>query len=293
MGIVRHQSNPMETKSDTLRIEDDDYKYICDLVYEQSRIHLGSDKKALVTSRLGKRLRLLKLADYGEYCQLLRSPAGAEELRYLIDRISTNHTHFFREMAHFNFLRDVVIPEVRAHPSRRSEALRIWSAACSSGEEPYSLAIWLSEHLAPASSGAWEIEASDISTRVLDLAQRGVYDQSRLTSVGADATRRYFQKGMRDWAGHFRIKGELRRQIHFHHLNLLESDYPFTKPLHVIFCRNVMIYFDRATQEALVRRLTERLVPGGYLMVGHSESLNGIKHTLRLVQPAIYWKPLA
>jgi chemotaxis protein methyltransferase CheR len=223
---------------------------------------------------------------------LLRSPAGAEEIRALIDRISTNHTSFFREMAHFDFLRDVVLPKTRQTRDSR-EPFRIWSAACSSGEEPYSLAIWMSEHFAPAPSGGWEIEASDISTRVLELAQRGVYDESRLASVGAEMRPRYFQKGLRDWKGYFRVKDDLRRQINFRHLNLLEPDYPFTKPFDVIFCRNVMIYFDRATHETLLRSLSERLVPGGYLMVGHSESLNSIKHSLRSVQPAIYWKPLA
>jgi len=246
-----------------------------------------------VTSRLAKRLRQLKLPDYREYCQLLRTPAGEEELRFLIDRISTNHTHFFREIKHFDFLREKVLPAWRTQTAVKPEVFRIWSAACSSGDEPYSLAIHLAENLAPAESESWEIEASDISTRVLDLARQGIYEADRLREVKNEWLRRYFQKGVRNWEGQFRIREELRRRVHFHHLNLLENNYPFTKPFRVILCRNVMIYFDRPTQESLVGYLVERLIPGGLLMVGHSESLNGIKHSLRLVQPAIYIKPIS
>jgi len=285
------RTTSMDLKFDTRGIGKKEYEFICRLVYEKSRIHLGPDKQALVTSRLAKRLRHLQLDGYEDYCELLQSPAGDEELRFLIDRISTNHTHFFREMGHFDFLRDVVLAPWRSRAGAAAQKFRTWSAACSSGEEPYSLAIWLAEHLAPARSGLWDIEASDISTRVLDIAAQGVYEQGRLAGVPPEYLRRYFQKGLRDWGGHFRIKDELRQQVQYHQLNLLEGDYPFTKPFDVIFCRNVMIYFDRPTQEALVRRLSERLIPGGYLMVGHSESLSGIKHSLRLIHPAIYLKP--
>lgn len=280
-----------ELKYDTIRLAERDYNFICRLVYDRSRIHLGPDKKALVSGRLTKRLRQLQLPDFDEYCQLLRSPAGETELRFLIDRISTNHTTFFREAKHFDFLREIVFPQWRARPGAKREPFRFWSAACSSGEEPYSLAIQLAEYLAPASSNAWSIEASDISTRVLDMAFAGVYETERLAGLRKEWLRRYFQKGVRDWVGHFRIKEELRERVRFHQLNLLENNYPFTKPFDVIFCRNVMIYFDRPTQEALVGYLAERLVPGGYLMVGHSESLSGVKHPLQLVQPAIYLKP--
>jgi chemotaxis protein methyltransferase CheR len=279
----------MELKLDSPQITADDYDFICRMVYENSRIHLGKDKQGLVTSRLAKRLRQLELGSYREYCELLASPAGAEELRYLIDRISTNHTHFFREQKHFDFLSEKVLPTWRR--SAAGETFRVWSAACSSGEEPYSLAIYLAEKLAPAASAQWHLDATDISTRVLDMARRGVYPGERLNDVPADWLRRHFQKGVGQWDGQFRIKEELRQRIAFHHLNLLQGGYPFTKPFHVIFCRNVMIYFDRATQTDLVARLSEVLVPGGHLMVGHSESLSGIKHNLRLVQPAVYVKP--
>jgi chemotaxis protein methyltransferase CheR len=281
----------MDLKLESPLISEPDYEFIRALVYKQSRIHLGHDKKGLVTSRLAKRLRQLRLDNYSEYCQLLRSPAGTEELSFLIDRISTNHTHFFREARHFEFLSDTVLPAWQKNPSGRGEALRLWSAASSSGEEPYSIAIHLAEHLAPATSGAWQIEASDISTRVLEVARQGIYAEERVAGVSPDCLRRYFQKGVQNWKGQFRVKQELRDRVRFHHLNLLEPAYPFIKPFHVIFCRNVMIYFDRSTQTDLVGHLSDILIPGGYLMVGHSESLSGIKHSLRLIQPAVYLKP--
>jgi chemotaxis protein methyltransferase CheR len=255
-------------------LTDEDYHFICQLVYERSRIHLGKDKKVLVTARLNKRLRFHRLTNYHDYCQLLRSPAGLDELTTLIDSISTNHTHFFREMKHFDFLRDKFLPEWQARPTGRQEPLRVWSAASSTGEEPYTIAIHLAENLAPADSGAWAIEATDISTRVLEIARLGVYEMDRLNGVTPELLRRYFQRGVGDWEGHFRVKENLRQRVNFHHLNLLEANYPFAKPFQLIFCRNVMIYFDR-----------------GYLLVGHSESLSGVKHNLRLVQPAIYRKP--
>lgn len=280
----------MELRYPSLAISDGDYEFLQRLVYEQSRIQLGPDKRPLVTSRLAKRLRQLGLPDCGAYCRLLRSPAGPEELRHLIDRISTNHTQFFREIKHFDFLRDRVLPAWKSRPNRDAEPFRIWSAACSSGEEPYSLAVTLSEHLGPPSSGAWQIDASDISTRVLETARTGVYPAERLTTVPQECLRRYFQRGVQDKAGLFRVKEPLRNSITFHHLNLLQPGYPFSRPFQVIFCRNVMIYFDRQTQEELIGHLVARLVPGGYLMVGHSESLSGIRHPLKSVQPAVYLK---
>jgi chemotaxis protein methyltransferase CheR len=169
---------------------------------------------------------------------------------------------------------------------------RVWSAACSSGEEPYSLAIYLAEHLAPAirtpgrskpaifPPACWKRRNGESTTR------------KNWAIINPDLLHRHFQKGMHEWQGRFRVKEELRRRINFHQLNLLDGNYPFSHPFHVILCRNVMIYFDRPTQETLIRLLAEQLVPGGYLMVGHSESLSGIKHSLRLIQPAIYLKPV-
>jgi chemotaxis protein methyltransferase CheR len=266
-------------------VGEDNYEFIRALVYEHSRIHLGSNKKALVSSRLAKRLRALRLPDYDAYCNLLRSHKGREELGNLLDVISTNHTHFFREGRHFEFLRDVVLPQWKA---KGGGALRIWSAACSSGEEPYSIAILLSENL--SADVNWRVHATDISTRMLKTAQAGIYATERLSHVPAEWQRRYFQRGIASCEGTYRIKEEVRRRIDFQHVNLLQASYPFATRFDVIFCRNVMIYFDRETQETLINKVSDRLIAGGYLMVGHSESLSGIRHGLAALQPALYQK---
>lgn len=286
----RHAESSGEVNPSNAPLLDKDYHFLCRLVYDRSRINLGTDKRSLVTSRLAKRLRKLGLNDYSEYCEMLRSPAGEEEFQFLIDLISTNHTHFFREMKHFDFLREKILPAWK--PGRGNGQFRLWSAASSTGEEPYSIAIHLAEHLAPAEAGAWRIDATDISTRVLEAAQRGIYEAGKVSGVSPELLRRHFQKGAGDWEGHFRVKDVLRNRVEFHHLNLLEPPYPFNHQFQVIFCRNVMIYFDRPTQESLVAHLVERLVPGGHLLVGHAESLSSIKHSLKLIQPAIYLKPL-
>lgn len=280
---------PLKSGPAESQLSEDDYKFLCRLIYERSRIHLGPDKRVLVTSRLAKRLRFHGIDNYSAYCDLLRSPQGEEELQFLIDRISTNHTHFFREPKHFDFLAEAIIPKWQAD-SRRTDPFRIWSAASSTGEEAYSIAIHLAENFAPAEANRWQIEGTDISTRVLEIAERGIYESERLSSVPPALLHRYFQRGVNQWSGHLRAKDDLRRRVHFQHLNLLDGHYPFPYSFDLIFCRNVMIYFDRPTQETLVRLLAEKLVPGGHLFVGHSESLSGVKHNLKLVRPAVYLK---
>lgn len=276
------------TAADTLA--DADYEFLRRLVYEHSRINLGPDKRALVSGRVAKRLRVLKIGGYHEYCQLLKTAAGVEELGNLVDVISTNHTHFFREEKHFDWLRSVLLPHWRLSNDGR-EPFRAWSAASSSGEEPYTLAIVLAEFF--GLEGKWTIDATDISTRILDRAGQAIYDTEKLAPVPPELLRRYFQRGVGRFAGQFRVKEALRRRVSFQHLNLLQPQYPFAQRFHLIFCRNVMIYFDRPTQETLIAKLTEQLEPGGHLLVGHSESLSGVRHSLQQLQPAIYLKPAA
>ena len=267
-----------------------EFEFIRTLVYSKSRINLGPDKRELVAARLGKRLRATQLASVGDYCRLLQSDENPEELSRLIDAISTNHTFFFREGAHFEFLRAKVIPEMASRASASHwSAFHSWSAACSSGEEPYTMAIVIDEALA-SSAWRWLIQATDISHRVLDKARAGIYSEEALKNVSSARVKTYFQRGVGPQEGNYRVKPILRSSIDFHHLNLLEGAPPFDMLFQVIFCRNVMIYFDRETQEELVGKLAARLVPGGYLFVGHSESLTGIKHCLHLVHPAVYKK---
>lgn len=266
-------------------IAPEDYEFIRQTVYEHSRINLGAEKKALVAARVTKRLRALKLPDFDIYCQYLRGSKGKQELSFLIEAITTNHTHFFRESRHFDFLRDVVVPQWRA-AGRNS--IRVWSAAGSSGEEPYTIAIVLAEAL--GFQVDWRIVATDISIRMLDLARGAIYGADRLTHVRWELQRRYFQRGIGASEGLYRVKEELRRRVEFAQINLLQPAYPFRTEFDLIFCRNVMIYFDRETHQALIHKLEPYLMSGGYLMIGHSETLSGIRHELAVTEPAIYRK---
>lgn len=266
------------------------YRFIADKVYEHSRIRLGDDKQALVSGRLAKRLRQLNLDSFESYCEVLASAQGHEEIGPLVDLISTNHTNFFREIQHLNFLRDHILTQVVPQLATRRDVFRFWSAACSSGEEPYTVAIVLAEYARLHGAFQWQIEASDISSRVLSRAAAAIYEADRVQLPQADLLPRYFQKGIGDSAGKYRVKDVLVRQIKFHRLNLLQPQYPVAANQHVIFCRNVMIYFDAPTQQELVLKLVNQLAPGGYLVVGHSESLLGIKHPLKTIKPGIYQK---
>lgn len=266
-----------------------EYEFIRRLVYDRSRINLGPDKVELVCSRLRKRARALQLEGLEAYIDLLRSPAGDEEMTGLMDAISTNVTHFFREPDHFEFLSRTLLPEWdAARAGKPTMPFRAWSAACSSGEEPYSLAITLAQHFRNRAGCDWSIAASDISTRMLARAQEGIYSEDRVKLPDPEWLRRFFQKGVGQYEGTFRVKSDLRGRVAFHHVNLFQSSYPFREKFDVIFCRNVMIYFDRKTQELLVPRLRDQLTPGGCLIVGHSESLIGIDHALTNVRPSIY-----
>ena len=273
-------------------MRESEFEFIRKLVYQRSRICLDAGKREMVSARLGKRLRATNRTSVGEYCQLLQSGDADEELSHLIDAISTNHTFFFRENAHFDFVRAQLVPEMKKRrTTERWPRFLAWSAACSSGEEPYSLAISLHESL--GAEWDWHIQCTDISHRILARAQAGVYPEDVVQKMPLPLVKTYFQEGIGPQQGNFRVRAELRNRLSFAQLNLLEGDSPLNERFHVIFCRNVMIYFDRPTQEELVNRLTRRLVPGGYLLVGHSESLTAINHTLQAVQPAVYRRSLA
>ncbi len=259
-------------------------RFIADLIYERCRIRLHDGKDALIKARLGKRMRKHGFAELADYCEFLRTQPDDEEMTCVVDALTTNFTNFLREPDHFTFLVDQVLPSI-VPPGRKK--FDIWCAASSSGEEPYSIALYLAERYPPASGWDWRITASDISTRVLDQARLGVYPAERLHSIPRDWVRKYFQKGVGKWEGRCRIKPEIAERISFCRINLIEA-YTHTQPFEIIFCRNVLIYFDRPTQEQLVRRLSENLVPNGYLLIGHSESLNGMNLPLRCLRPSVY-----
>jgi len=265
-----------------------EYEHIRKLVYDLSRINLGANKKELVTARLGKRIRALKLDSYRSYLAFLDSPKGQAELFHLIDAISTNHTYFFREEGHFEFLSKVALPTLCQ--DKRPRALRLWSAACSSGEEAYSLGIHLTQEL-ERYGWDWKIACSDISTRILEKAQLGVFAADRLRGVTPSMQKRFFQKGYGQWEGFFRAAEDLRKRLSFARVNLVDASYPWSDQFDIVFLRNVMIYFDRETQEEVVNKIAQQLVPGGYLIIGQSESLTGVKHPYVTCRPSVYQKP--
>ena len=267
------------------------YRFIVDLIYRHSRIKLGSDKQALLSSRLTKRLRSIGLSSFDEYCAVLRSPQSQDEIEELLDLISTNHTRFYREPDHFDYLIAKILPPLIPTLIARHSPLRVWSAASSSGEEPYTLAIVLSEFLRAFPAVDWQICASDISNRVLTAARQGVYRMDAVEPVPPDLLKRYFQKGFGAQEGKCRVRSELRDKVRYERINLFQHEYPIPLQQHVIFCRNVMIYFDIPSREQAVKRMSHYLAPGGYLIVGHSESLMGINHGLKSIRQGIYQKP--
>ena len=273
------------------KLSDRDYEFIRKLIYEETRINLGDRKRELVTARLGKRLRATNCPSLKDYCKGLKMNPKSGELYHLIDAISTNHTFFFREINHFKFLNNHILHEFANGTMGPSKQLKVWSCACSTGEEPYSVAITLSEFFSNHKDKSWRLECSDISTRVLDFASKGIYEKDKITQVPPDWQKRYFQKGEKSMEGYFRVHPNLRKMVNFQRLNLFSSSYPWTQKFNIIFCRNVMIYFDRETQEDLVGRLSRHLEPGGYLMIGHAESLAGVKHPYETIKPAIYRLP--
>ncbi len=266
------------------------YPMLASLVYEHSRIRLGPDKHTLVANRLRKRLCALGLKCFAEYCAVLQSAQGGEEIEVLIDLISTNHTRFYREPEHFAFLTRRVLPALAPALSTARAPLRLWSAAASSGEEPYTMAIAAAEGLQAYPALDWEVYATDISRRMLAAASNGVYPMDAVKPVPPDLLKRYFQKGVGARTGYCRVKPELRQRLQFDRVNLFQSRYPVPADMHVIFCRNVMIYFDQSSRAEAVKRLSHQLAPGGYLVIGHSESLMGIRHGLQLVQHGVFQK---
>lgn len=259
-------------------------KTIAAIVYERAGIRLHDGKRELVTARLQKRLRHLGLDSYREYLHHLETDQSGEEMVAFLDAIATNHTYFFREEQHVAFLRDRIVPALETRPGR--PPVEIWSAACSTGEEPYTLAITLADVLKDGADG-FKMLASDLSTKALATARSGVYRMERVKDLPLDLLRRHFERGMGQQQGLARVSMALRRHVEFAQLNLLEIG-DLGRRFDVIFCRNVMIYFDRMVQQRVVTMLVRHLRPNAYLFISHSESLNGISHGLTWVAPAVY-----
>lgn len=274
--------------SGLMAMTDKEFKRLSEFVHTECGIKLPPSKKVMVEARLQKRLRTLGMPGYRQYYEYLFSPSGlSEELVHLIDVITTNTTEFFREPRHFEVLSQDVLPAWRnAHAGR---TFRIWSAGCSTGEEPYTLAIVLSEFAAAAPGFRFAIMATDISTRVLAMAQNGVYPEDRVGKLTLELKRRYLLRSKDKAKRLVRLAPEVRRLVEFRRLNFMQP-FSFPEPMDTIFCRNVMIYFDRTTQEALLRKFCAQLRTGGHLFIGHSESLTGMDLPLRQHAPTVYKK---
>jgi chemotaxis protein methyltransferase CheR len=269
-----------------VRLSDAELSRIVRLVYQRSGITLHSGKRALVLARLQKRLRAGGFSSFREYLAYAEGDTSGAEITALLDAIATNHTSFFREPQHYDFLRATVVPGCSNGP------LRIWSAACSSGEEPVTIAITLLDALDRSQQSRIRILASDLSTKALGIASSGVYKMERVAGIPLDILRRHFERGLGAQAGTARVASHVRRLIEYRQLNFLETS-DLGERFDVIFCRNVMIYFDRDVQQRVVSLLERHLAPGGYLFISHSESLNGTSHGLRWLAPAVYQRVTA
>lgn len=251
-------------------------------IYKEAGISMSNSKLPLVAGRLGKRVKHHHMASFGEYFKFIHAPENKEEKQIAINLLTTNETHFFREPKHFDFLRDEIIPN-RA----KGRPLRVWSAASSSGEEVYTLAMVLAEHIP---SYAWELTGSDISTAVLEKAKTGSYPIQRANEIPRQYLTKYCLKGTGSAHGTMLIDKELRQRVSFIPFNLIEP-YPEMGQFDVIFLRNVMIYFNQETKQDILKKMITKLKPGGYFFISHSESLNGITDALETIRSSIYRKP--
>lgn len=268
-----------------------DFRKISGLVYKHCGINLHDGKKELVRTRLIKLLRKGNFATFNGYIEYVLSDKSGKEFARLIDVLTTNLTSFFREKQHFEFLSTDFLPSLLRKKGQNGDyRIRAWSAGCSSGEEPYSIAITLLEAI--NGLGRWDTKvlATDISSTMLETARTGIYSKERIAPVPALQKNSYLTLRYIDGEKLFEVNKSLRNIIIFKHLNLM-ADWPVTGPIDFIFCRNVMIYFDKATQTRLVNRYWNILNSGGILFTGHSESLTGIEHKFKYVQPTIYAKP--
>ena len=250
-------------------------------------IHLGPHKIELMRARLGKRMRHLGISSYRQYFKMVIGDGTGEELSHLLDHITTNKTEFFREPQHFAHLAKHVIPAWNKTAAKQGEPLRVWSAACSSGEEVWSLAMTLFDWL--GSEANIKVMGTDLSSRVLHVAKNGLYRSDKIRGVSPEMLQRYWTyEGDQD-GGYYRVGEALQKVAQFHRFNLLDGeDYPFRNKLDAVFCRNVMIYFDKPQQESVVGRIAQVLKPGGFLYVGLSESLVALKHPFKAVSASVY-----
>jgi len=272
------------------RLSDRHFRTIAELVDEQVGIKLPAGKRLMLEGRLLKRVRALNYSDVNEYVEHLFDAANFDtELIHLIDCVTTNKTDFFREPSHFSFMKNVAVPEIMRRRGRGSRLLKIWSAACSSGMEAYTIAMVLDDMIFSGASFQFSVLGTDISTGVLHLAEAGIYTPEMIAPVPPELAKRYFLSSKDPSQDEVRVVPRLRRCANFMRMNLMDEVYPVDRDVDIIFCRNVLIYFDKPTQQKVVEQLCSHLRPGGYFIVGHSESMiNNDAMPMKQLQPTIF-----
>jgi chemotaxis protein methyltransferase CheR len=268
-----------------------DFSRLAKFIQDYSGIKMPTTKKTMVEGRLRKRAAANGFGTLTEYCRHLFDDDGLDdESIHLIDAVTTNKTEFFREPDHFRFLAEVAVPELL--PSRRRPEIKVWSAASSIGAEPYTLAMVLADLQHNLGSFPFSVVATDISTRVLEIASRAIYSEQMIAPVSEEMRKRYLLRSKDRTRGLVRIAPDLRRHVQFGRLNLMDTSYPLDRDMDVIFCRNILIYFDKPTQQQVLERLCSHLRPGGYLFLGHSESLAGLGLPLRPAATTVFKRPV-
>jgi len=272
------------------KLSDEEFALFQGLVYREAGIYLPATKKALVVGRLSRRLRELGLTSFGAYYRQVAKDEGGERIRFL-DSICTNETYFFREPKQFEILENTIIPQLAEEAARgsRPKQIRVWSAACSTGEEPYSIAMCLLAHFPPKAGWDIKILATDLSTKVLEKAEAGVWPLDGANRISQKYLKRFMLKGTGSHEGEMKAGPEIRSVVQFRRLNLNGEEYPMVKQFDLIFCRNVLIYFDGESKTRVINRLLDQLSPTGYLFLGHSETLSGITERARCVIPTVYF----
>lgn len=273
-----------------MNLETRDFRRLSTFIHDELGIKMPETKRTMLAGRLAKRLRALGLASYREYCDYLFEGDGSNELIHLFDVVTTNKTDFFREPSHFDYLTGTVLGELsRRTGAGKRRPLLLWSAGCATGEEPYTLTMVLREHCAAVGDDfSFAITATDISTRALETARRAIYPHERVVPVPPRLRNKYLLRSRDRGSDLVRVVPENRQLVSFQRLNFMDEQFDLPKPFDVIFCRNVIIYFDKETQERLVHKFCRHLQPGGYLFLGHSESLHGLNVPLTPVAPTVY-----
>ena len=278
------------TSESMTHLSDRHFRSIAQLIETEVGIKLPNGKRLMLEGRLHKRVRALNYSGLNEYVENLFDDGElGGELTHLIDVVTTNKTDFFREPSHFDFMRNRAVPELLKHRAGRSEGLKVWSAACSTGMEAYTTAMVLDDMIRSGTRFRYRILGTDISTAVLRIARSGIYTRDTLAPVSGNFIKRYFLRAKNPASDEVRLVPELRRQANFMRMNLMDAKYPVDRDVDIIFCRNVLIYFDKPAQRKVIEQLCAHLRPGGYLMVGHSESMiHSVVPGLKQVQPTIF-----